>query len=264
MGGTVKYGFCTGFATEPLFNFDEGLVKSIENCGYDYAELPLFTIESLPDDIFETFSEAFSAPVSCNLVPGRLNLYTTAENVLESYFLRAFARARRIGNRFVIFGSGSARTYPESIGKDEAFSCLVSLIRRIMIPSASTNGITVLVEPLKRGECNIINTLAEGAELVDAVDSPSFSLMADIYHMEANGESLDKLEEFFPLIHHVHISEQGRKLPGRGFSHYVSKALSILCNLGYSYDISYETEDGDKEAALALLKSYTVPAACLP
>ena len=78
------------------------------------------------------------------------------------------------------------------MGKDEAFSRLVSVSRRIIASIASGNGITVLVEPLRRGECNIINTVEEGAGLCEAVDDQSFSLMADIYHMESNGEPLDE------------------------------------------------------------------------
>ena len=252
----MRYGFCTGFATEPLFSFDEGLISAVMQCGYDYAELPLYAVEALPEAAFASFcGSGFRSPVSCNLVPGDLNLYASPDDALEAYFRHALSRARMIGNSFVIFGSGAARTYPGSMGKDEAFSRLVSVSRRIIAPIASGNGITVLVEPLRRGECNIINTVEEGAGLCEAVDDPSFSLMADIYHMESNGEPLDELREFFPQIRHVHIAEQGRKLPADGFSPYISAALDILRTLGYSGAISYETENGDKAAALALLRS---------
>ena len=138
---------------------------------------------------------------------------------------------------------------------EEAYDILVSLIRTMIAPMAEDNGITILIEPLSYGECNIINTLEEGSRLVTDVSHPAFSLMADLLHMQNNGENPAILEEVLPLIKHVHIAEKDRVLPADGFSDYAARGLSILESMGYDGDISYETVDGDKQKALELMKS---------
>lgn len=252
----MKYGFCTGFATTPAFSFNQQLIDEILQCGYDYAELPLYAVEALPDDDFSLLASQFKSPVSCNLLPGSLNIYTTDKKKLSEYFKKALSRAKAIGNRYVIFGSGAARSYPSSLRKTEAFEKLVIVVKEVIIPAAEDNGIIILAEPLRRGECNIINTIKDGHDLVLAVNDESFSLMADLYHMNENGEKLDELEEFFYSLHHIHIAEKNRQLPVKEFSHFIVEALKKLKKLGYSGTISFETSDGDKKKALNLLRKY--------
>jgi sugar phosphate isomerase/epimerase len=70
--------------------------------------------------------------------------------------------------RILCFGSGGARRVPDGFSKDEAFAQLVAFGTRIA-PEAKAHGITVVIEPLRRQETNIINTAAEGFALVKAV-----------------------------------------------------------------------------------------------
>ena len=190
----------------------------------------------------------------CNLFPGSLSLYSGRKPIFD-YLSRMLPRASRLGVKHIVFGSGKARTYPVSMSCEEAYDILVSLIRTMIAPMAEDNGITILIEPLSYGECNIINTLEEGSRLVMDVSHPAFSLMADLLHMQNNGENPAVLEEVFPLIKHVHIAEKDRVLPADGFSDYAVRGLSILESMGYDGDISYETVDGDKQKALELMKS---------
>lgn len=250
----MRYGFCTGFATTPLFALDIPLIKDVIASGYDFAELPLIALESAEESDIISLSSWFTAPVMCNLFPGSLSLYSGRKPIID-YLSRMLPRASRLGVKHIVFGSGKARTYPVSMSCEEAYDILVSLIRTMIAPMAEDNGITILIEPLSYGECNIINTLEEGSRLVMDVSHPAFSLMADLLHMQNNGENPAVLEEVFPLIKHVHIAEKDRVLPADGFSDYAARGLSILESMGYDGDISYETVDGDKQKALELMKS---------
>ena len=251
----MRYGFCTGFATTPLFALDIPLIKDVIASGYDFAELPLIALESAEESDIISLSSWFAAPVMCNLFPGSLSLYSGRKPIFD-YLSRMLPRASRLGVKHIVFGSGKARTYPVSMSCEEAYDILVSLIRTMIAPMAEDNGITILIAPLSYGECNIINTLEEGSRLVKDVSHPAFSLMADLLHMQNNGENPAVLEEVFPLIKHVHIAELERGLPVDHFSDYVSEALSILKAEGYDRAISYETEDGDKKKALHLLQYF--------
>lgn len=250
----MRYGFCTGFATTPLFALDIPLIKDVIASGYDFAELPLIALESAEESDIISLSSWFTAPVMCNLFPESLSLYSGRKPIFD-YLSRMLPRASRLGVKHIVFGSGKARTYPVSMSCEEAYDILISLIRTMIAPMAEDNGITILIEPLSYGECNIINTLEEGSRLVMDVSHPAFSLMADFLHMQNNGENPASLEEVFPLIKHVHIAEKGRALPADGFSDYSARGLSILESMGYDGDISYETVDGDKQKALELMKS---------
>lgn len=251
----MRYGFCTGFATSPLFAFCPELIRSVADSGYDYAELPLICLEDLEEGDIELLSSWFSSPVMCNLFPGRLSLCSDRKPI-EEYLSKMLPRASRLGARYIVFGSGKARSYPDTMSFSSAYHILCDLISGTIAPMAEAYGIKILIEPLSYGECNIINTVEDGYNLVREVSYPSFSLMADIFHMMNNEEDLGMLEKALPYIEHVHIAEKGRALPRDGFSAYVSSALSILKAEGYDGNISYEIADGDLEDALMALRNF--------
>ena len=86
----MRYGFCTGFATSPLFALSPELIRGIADSGYDYAELPLISLENLGDGDIELLSSWFSAPVMCNLFPGRLSLFSDRTRLLLSDCLSSY------------------------------------------------------------------------------------------------------------------------------------------------------------------------------
>jgi D-psicose/D-tagatose/L-ribulose 3-epimerase len=82
---------------------------------------------------------------------------------------------------------------------------------------AAAAGLRLFLEPLNRFECHLVNTLAAGAALVQAVANPAVALLYDTFH--ANIEEADPLaaiDTHRPWIGHVHISENHRGAPGRG------------------------------------------------
>ena len=76
---------------------------------------------------------------------------------------------------------------PDGFPKDEAFQQLVEFGRRTA-PEARAHSITIAVEPLRREETNIINSAAEGLQLVEAIGDPNFQLMIDFYHLASEHE----------------------------------------------------------------------------
>ena len=87
---------------------------------------------------------------------------------------------------------------------------------RLMGPIAARHGVTIVVEPLNKGECNFITSLSEGAEAVGRCNHPNVRLLADIYHMLQDGESAGEIAKFGHLLDHVHVAElTGRFYPGK-------------------------------------------------
>jgi D-psicose/D-tagatose/L-ribulose 3-epimerase len=77
--------------------------------------------------------------------------------------------------------------------------------------------ITLAVEPLNRFECYALNTCAQAAALVQAVNRPNYGYLFDTFH--SNIEERDAIAAMaatMPHIAHIHISENDRGTPGRG------------------------------------------------
>ncbi len=253
----MKYGFCTGFATEPLWEIRCDMLERIRASGFDYAELPIMTFADMGEEEFSSIFPSFSSPVACNLFPGRIPLVSKERDfsVIRSYLDTAFCRCRALGIKETVFGSGKARSYnPDEMGWDEAYGRLKETIAEAIIPKAVEYGITVLIEPLKRGECNLINTVSEGYALSEEIGHPSLLLMADIYHMESNGEDVRSLVPALDRIRHIHIAGKGRCLDDTAEDAYIYDALRLLKRCGYDRTVSFETSDGDISSALSWLK----------
>lgn len=79
----------------------------------------------------------------------------------------------------------------------------------------AAGALRLAVEPLNRFECYALNTAAQAAALVAAVDRPNYGWLYDTFH--ANIEERDPVGVIaVARPTHVHISENDRGIPGRG------------------------------------------------
>ena len=254
----MEYGFCTGFASTPLWAIQGSMLARIRDAGFDYAELPVMSFADMEPCAFGSVLGGFRAPVACNLFPGRIPLVSFERDLdtIRDYLDIALSRAVSLGIWKIIFGSGKARSYDaSSMSFDVAMERLKETVCSAIVPKVREYGVTILLEPLKCGECNLINTVEEGYSFVSDISSPQFLLMADIYHMNSNGEDLSTLVSSLDRIHHIHIAGHERSLEDTLRNPYILRALSLLRSCGYDETISFETCDGDMAAALKTLKA---------
>ena len=263
----MRYGFCTGFATTPLFTIDSSLEAAVSSWGFDYIEYPLMSVVALMEKDFamlrQRVADAHLACDSmCNLFPASVPVIGNAvsEKQIRTYLDIAFERAAILGAEKIIFGSAGARKRGNLL-KEEADRQFLTCLH-ILEEYCSFYQIPVLLEAIRYGEADYINTLAEAAEMVSLAEREGCShirLMADLYHMDCNREDLSDLEKYFSLIGHVHVCEAERKLPSDLFSAYLSAALSLLRGKRYQHTISYESvmpvSDCEGKQACSLLHS---------
>ena len=131
---------------------------------------------------------------------------------LRRYATAAFRRARQVGIGIVVYGSGASRQVDEGFDRARAEQQFVEALRTVGPPAAEA-GVTVVVEPLNTAECNLINSVTEGAEAVRAAGHPHVMLLADLYHMLREDESPDAIERAGALIRHVHVAEKAERTP---------------------------------------------------
>jgi sugar phosphate isomerase/epimerase len=82
---------------------------------------------------------------------------------------------------------------------------------------AAARGVKLFFEPLNRYETNLINRLGDGLELVKSVGRNNVFLLADLFHMNIEEDSITgALEEAAGYIGHVHFVDSNRRAAGMG------------------------------------------------
>ena len=104
---------------------------------------------------------------------------------------------------------------------------------------AGRYGVTLVIEPLNRGETNIINSVPDAVALARSVDHPNILALADIYHMEEESEPFDHVLDAKGFLAHVHVADTGRFAPGTG-SYDTIGLFRRLKTIGYEGRISVE------------------------
>jgi sugar phosphate isomerase/epimerase len=98
---------------------------------------------------------------------------------------------------------------------------------------AASVGAVILLEPLNRYEDHMINTLADGAELVKEIGMSSVRLMADFFHMSIEeADPAQSIREVGALIGHFQLGDTNRLEPGAGHLDW-SSCLDALEDIGY-------------------------------
>jgi sugar phosphate isomerase/epimerase len=170
----------------------------------------------------------------------------------------ALRRAKECGSTNIVFGSGGSRAIPDGFDRATAKAQHIELCRK-MAPLAEKHGVSLAVEPLNRGETNFINSLAEGVEIIQAVNNPWFRLQCDIYHMLKESESPDEIVKYGQYIAHCHIAEkQNRTAPGVAgddFRPYFRALKQIKYTGGLSLECRWKDFDSEIARGIDVVKS---------
>ena len=197
--------------------------KILEAAGYTYLEESVqnFLIPLDNESLFETKLELLKqselpVPALNGFIPGKLRCVgpdAVHEEILK-YAETAFRRAQITGVKHIVFGSSGSRRVPEGFSKDEALDQFTDLCRK-MAPVAEKYDVVVVIEPLNKGECNLLNYVADGGEIVKTVNHKNIMLLADLYHMLRENESPGSIIRYGEYIRHTHIAEnKERAVPG--------------------------------------------------
>jgi sugar phosphate isomerase/epimerase len=200
----MKFGVCTTLDNAPVF----------AKAGYNFIELTVAG-DLRPEDPHQSVEamleriQASSIPAKAAncFVPGHIKLVGEEVNseLVERYVSEAFERAHEAGISTIVFGSGAARRIPEGFSRSTAYAQLLEFGKAIA-PIAQSNNLTIVMEPLNSSETNMINTMAEGAAYVQAVNHPAMRLLVDAFHWAREHDSARDLSENGSLIAHAHIA----------------------------------------------------------
>lgn len=145
-------------------------------------------------------------------------------------------------NGVMVFGSPYQRATTGGLSRAEATRHYVGGLASVA-PHAAGRGVTVLIEALPVGQCDVVQTLDEAAELVREINSPAIRTMFDVHNAIDEVEPHARLvEKHYDLIRHIHVQE----LDGRhcGTGNYDFKPLfEVLRRWQYPGWVSLEAFD---------------------
>lgn len=206
----MRFGICVGLSTEN--------VRIAADCGYDYVESNFGGIANASEEDFAAFKNALEEiGIPCEsancFMPNALHPVgdSVDYDVIKAYVEKGMTRCEAIGIKTVVFGSGRSRAVPDGFSFGEAFRQLVYFLGEVVSPIAAAHGITVVTEPLRRNESNIINTGCEGVMLAAMADKPNIKSLVDLFHMGFCGDTIDTVKLLRGWVKHAHIANPAQE-----------------------------------------------------
>lgn len=250
----MKLGVCTGFEN----------LEIAAKCGFDYVECAFSRLAAMPEEDYQALlakKDSFPIPVT------KANLFLPAdvkplgpdacEKVQREYLEKAFARAKAIGVKLVVFGSGGARKVPEGWSYARAWRQLCDFLE-VVAEYGEKYDITIALEPLRTKECNILNYVSEGTALCGIINHPNVCVLGDTFHMVCGGEPWSHFTFAGKKLAHVHIGHtlpdhSGRIYPRADDGEDYAEILNVLKEMDYQGDVSIEAgfTDLEKDGAAA-------------
>jgi D-psicose/D-tagatose/L-ribulose 3-epimerase len=257
----MKLGCCLNMIARTSDGIGLEFIEKLSEIGFDYAELPLAEMMALSDDDFSKLKERVKkSGIACetcnNFFPKTVRLTgkdVDMETVMQ-YVEKALSRARELEVERLVFGSGGAKNVPDGFPMEEGYKQVVELLKKIN-PIAKEKGITIVIEPLRKAECNLINTFEEGCQLAKDVDGDNVKVLVDFYHLTEEKEPVEHLLKYGnEYLQHVHFAyPKGRIYPSDINEADYGPFIRALNEIRYDLRISCEayTDNFEESAPLA-------------
>ena len=269
-GVALRYGVASFGEVEPLRD-----VATIAACGYDYIEPGLAKTLALADpDRQEQLRRLAATKIRVEtmnwFLPGadiKLTGPAVDQARVNDFLERSLALAEQLGVKVIVFGSPGARSFPQGFPREQAWDQLKEFLRAAAgIIEVRRYGMVIGIEPLRKPESNIVNTVAEAARLAREVNHAKVRIIVDFYHLTFENEDPDAILDAKDLIVHLQIAEpSARGFPRQeaGEARY-RRFFDNLLKIGYKGRLSIEANSsdlaGDCGPALKFLKEMAAAA----
>ncbi|HBD01873.1 MAG TPA: sugar phosphate isomerase/epimerase [Lachnoclostridium sp.] len=194
--------------------------QALAGLGYDGVEL--MTLDPSRLDWEEVKAEARKNRLSVALVCtgeifGQLGLsYTDPRAEIRAEAIR---RSREIIDFACFLGAdiniGRVRgQYSRELSREETEELAVEAFQELS-EYAKPRDVKIALETVTIMQTNFINTLEEGARLVDRVDRGNFKLMMDVFHLNLEEKDIcEAIRRYSSYNIHVHLADNNRRYPG--------------------------------------------------
>ena len=208
----MKFRVCRG-----LDDFES--IKIASEIGVDYFECGFGSLANYDDEKFnecKDFLNKNNLPclVANGFIPGNLKVVGDSIDycALTEYLDKGFERAKLLGVKKIVFGSGAARSFPEGFPFEKAKEQLAYFLSEYAAPKAEKAGCIIVMEPLRFGETSMIHTVSDGIEIAKTSGKKNVAGLADLYHVYGNNDSIKGIGEFKGELLHSHIAEPEKRI----------------------------------------------------
>ncbi len=233
----MKFGVCKDI--KDLKKFDSSVV--------DYCEISLSALSKMSDEDIEErieISRKTNIPIPCanGFFPKDVPLCgpDMNETQIREYTENVLEKANRMGVKILVLGSGKARYIEDGWDRE---LCLIQFEKACAIAGdvAKKYGMTVVVEPLEKGETNSVNSVKEGADIVRHLNHPDVKLLCDVFHFETEKEPLENITDNGDILRHFHIANpDGRLYPKATDEYDYTNVVKAMKEIGYDAHLSIE------------------------
>lgn len=246
-------------------------IAAAERAGYEYVELTVTNvvpeIDKAEIEALKKLLRGFSIRPEAwrRFIPTELPLVGQEVNFakITDFVRTTLGRIGELGGKVVVFGSPGARNIPEGLSRDRAHQQLIRFLQ-MTADVAAENNVIVVIEPILRRNCNVLNSVPEAVALAQELDRPEIKVMADLFHMMAESEPIGAITEAGEYLYHVHMPVPD--IPGLGEPRSITTRLPIyptrellerLWGINYKHRVSAEDLDRrfmnlEREAPLVL------------
>jgi len=169
----------------------------------------------------------------------------------------AMKRAKQVGIKIFVLGSGQSRRIPDGFDPEKATAQLIELCRQLALLGEKYD-VVVVIEPLRKQETNLIHTVRQGTAIAHAVNHPNLRVLADFYHMACEDEDAQPIVEAGKLLYHCHIAEKAERtapgVKGDDFTPYFKALKEINYRGSISIECNWKNFEEEIIPAIAEMK----------
>jgi sugar phosphate isomerase/epimerase len=222
-----KYAICN--ETFQDWPFDRAFAFARE-CGYSGLEIAPFTLAQYVTQVSaekraEVKRQAKAAGLEILglhwLLAKTEGFYLTSPDAAirkkTSDYLAELARlCRDLGGSIMVLGSPQQRNLLPGVTKPQAMQFAADVLEAA-VPTLEKCGVTIAIEPLGPSEGNVLNTAAEGREVIDLVQSKHVQLHLDCKAMASEPQPIpDIIHANRDVMVHFHANDPNLQGPGMG------------------------------------------------
>jgi sugar phosphate isomerase/epimerase len=227
--------------------------------GYDGLEIAPFTLSASPEKISAAEAAKIRATVEASglvvtglhwllVKPEGLSL-TDPDTAVRArtieVMIRLTALCAELGGAVLVHGSPKQRQIASGETHAVALARLQDGLAQVA-EAAAKAGIIYCIEPLSRKETELVNTVAEAAELVRSIDQPGLRTMIDCSAagLTETCSIPSLIDRWLPtgLIAHIQVNDPNRRGPGQGEMKF-APILAALKRHDYAGTIAVEPFD---------------------
>ncbi len=217
------------------------VIEAAAAADLDFVEIPLLRPDTFDPVGTRELLQAHGLAATCSLGLPANAAYPDQPVLAERFLRRVIAQVSEVGAdklTGVLYGTlGEFEGRPPT---EADYDLLASSLKRVA-REAATLGLSLGLEPVNRYETFLVNTAAQGLDLLARIDEPNTFIHLDTYHMNVEERGFrGPIEACGEHLRYIHLSESDRGTPGLGNVDWEA-VFEGLAAIGYQGDLVMES-----------------------